>query len=173
MDGSFCNSGFSRSAAFGLLVLALVAAGCSAPKLPEVNLGEVATFPAKIPGLLNPFDKSSKEKKELRAEAEEHLTQPRNLTVGTIQLVHQSGQFVLIRTQGGMDLPATGTLFSYGPDMRPTAELRLSGERKSGFLVADIVKGDPVAGDSVIFHQDPVLPPARSSDTGTEIQYLE
>ena len=71
---------------------------------------------------------------------------------GTIRLVRDSLGFVLIKSAGGGDPPKGSILAVHrGGEREPVAELRLSPEKKMGFVVADIVTGKPEVGDTVLW----------------------
>jgi hypothetical protein len=69
--------------------------------------------------------------------------------VGRITLVNEEAHFVLIDT-GVAPSPAPGETMKSRLSGVETAELKVSEVRKRPFVVADIVKGEPRAGDEVI-----------------------
>lgn len=78
--------------------------------------------------------------------------EPQKYPVGLVHLVQLEGKFVLIRTGSRlMEVSPDGDLMTYDQSGRPTGKLKLSPERKSGFLAADIVEGAPKAGDRVVW----------------------
>jgi hypothetical protein len=71
---------------------------------------------------------------------------------GVIDQVKRSEKFVIISATGPVpDAPATLCTRNFGAD--ETSRLRLSPERKSTLLTADIISGDPGVGDMVFVHQ--------------------
>lgn len=78
---------------------------------------------------------------------------------GTIRLVRNSLGFVLIQNFGASPPPGSELFVHRTSEGQPVATLRVSPETKTGFLVADILSGDPQAGDSVQW----ALPTASSA----------
>ncbi len=84
---------------------------------------------------------------------------PTRVLGGTIRLVRDSLGFVLIKSAGSGDPPMGSILAVHrSGDREPVAELRLSPEKKMGFIVADIVSGKPEVGDTVLWSM-PDAPP--------------
>lgn len=72
---------------------------------------------------------------------------PPPVAVGKVTMVNQELGFVLIQSPVS---PETGAaLQSRDKDGGETASLRVSGEKKPPFIIADILKGKPHAGDTV------------------------
>ena len=75
----------------------------------------------------------------------EHLPEPH--LVGKITLVNQASGFALIDSG---ETPGAGTLLkAVSLDGKQTALLNVSAEQKKPFIIADIVKGAPHAGEQV------------------------
>lgn len=77
---------------------------------------------------------------------------------GTIRLVRPGLGFVLIQSSGGAPPPGSELDVHRGGTDRPVAALRVSPETKTGFVVADILSGEPREGD-VVFWSLPTAPP--------------
>lgn len=72
---------------------------------------------------------------------------PRPVAIGKVAMVNQDLGFVLIQTPL---TPETGTaLQTRSKDGSETAQLRVSAEKKQPFIIADIMKGKPLAGETV------------------------
>lgn len=78
------------------------------------------------------------------------LTQ--KLPVGSVHLVQEDARFVLIRSSRLTVIAPDAELITYDSGGRPTGRLKLSPERKSGFLAADIIEGRPQTGDRVLLY---------------------
>jgi hypothetical protein len=114
------------------------------------------------------------------AKANNSAPQPQKYPVGSVHLVQTDRKFVLIRTGSRlMEVSPDGELMTYDQAGRPTGKLKLSPERKSGFLAADIVEGAPKTGDRVVWFGNLNGNGSRSSDPfrdspGTEpVEVLE
>ena len=70
---------------------------------------------------------------------------------GTIRLVRDSLGFVLIESSGTPPPPKSEITVVRGSRAEPVAQLRVSPEAKTGFVVADILTGEPRAGDVVMW----------------------
>ncbi len=79
---------------------------------------------------------------------------PANRAAGVVHLVNDRGRFVLVKSlSGGRSNVTAGTIWmAYDSNGKPSAKLKVSAERKGAFVVADIVRGTPGRGDSVVLH---------------------
>lgn len=68
--------------------------------------------------------------------------------IGTIALVSREQRFVLIDSTAFYTLP-TGTDITGVSGQQETSLLRVTGQRKHPFFIADIIEGDPKPGDRV------------------------
>jgi len=107
---------------------------------------------AKLPSLFGGKNKADAD--AAKAAAEQEANVPGNRAAGVVHLVSDRGRFVLVKSlTGGRSKVAAGTSWmSYDANGKPSAKLKVSGERKGVFVVADIVKGSPNRGDSVVLH---------------------
>ena len=80
------------------------------------------------------------------------VLQPQQLPIGSVHLVQEDSRFVLIRTSRLTSVSPDAELLTYDMGGRPTGKLKISPERKSGFLAADIVEGHPQTGDRVLMY---------------------
>ena len=121
--------------------------------------------------------KKSEEKKAAEAGATREadaMSGPMKIPVGN---VHGDGGFVLIRSSRAASVDPGTNIYSYGPGGMQTATLQVSAARKSSFLTADIVSGNPMRGDNVVMDftlrkkapEGPNMVPGGDSD----IQVLE
>ena len=117
-------------------------------------------------GGLIPFGGDRKsEKTEAEAPAPAVPVTP-DKVLGTVRFAYDN--FVLIYTPVKLNIPAGTKVTTVGKDgVRRGVELTLSNERKGTFLVADVVSGQPLAGDLVV-----IVPPAHGA-TVAEYQVLE
>lgn len=94
------------------------------------------------------------DKNKAKAATEQEANVPGNRAAGVVHLVNDRGRFVLVKSlTGGRSNVAVGTTWmAYDANGKPSAKLKISGERKGAFVVADIVKGSPSRGDSVVLH---------------------
>lgn len=77
-----------------------------------------------------------------------HAPRPKHRLVGTIVTVNDSNRFVLI--DAGPLYPASpGEALKSFQNGQETGVLTVSPERRSSFIIADIVKGTPHQGDQV------------------------
>ncbi len=80
--------------------------------------------------------------------------------IGVVEMVNPEQRFVLVRTQGKILIPAGQELTAMDAS-GTTTKLKVSPEKKQDFLIADIVDGNPRAGNVVVFKLDrTALPPA-------------
>lgn len=90
-------------------------------------------------------------------EEEKKLTEDRETKyfIGEICLIQKSLEFVLIKSSKVK--PGKGAiLYAIGKgEITSKAKLSLSPERRPGFIVADIVEGQPALGDWVFYKSDP------------------
>lgn len=70
------------------------------------------------------------------------------LLIGTVALVNEAMRFVLVDV-GSNYAAAPGSTLKCIANRQESAVLTVSPERKSPFIIADIVKGDPHPGDQV------------------------
>jgi hypothetical protein len=89
--------------------------------------------------------KRSRARKE-RDAAAAHRAEP--LRIGTIALVNEEEQFVLI-DNGNSPTPPTGTALKSFTGAAESAVLSVGSVRRTPFVIADIVKGTPRKGDTV------------------------
>lgn len=106
----------------------------------------------KIPKLFGKKEKAEKAETKLEEEASPGV--PGNRMAGVVHLVNDRGHFVLVKsiTGGRIQVPEGTIWMSYDASGKPSAKLKVSEERKGVFVVADIVKGSPSRGDSVVLH---------------------
>ena len=101
------------------------------------------------------------------------LAMPGSMTVGTVHMVERRNDFLLIKASRLTKIDYGTMLISQNADGHQTAELKVSPERNSQFLVADIVRGDPEVGDVVkligVRSEDGSVVPVG----GDEVQVLE
>lgn len=168
----------------GLLVIALL------PMLALTGCGVVERAPAmgasalKAANPLNWFggDKKRKGQGEKGEDGDKDggdaasnpmLAMPGSATLGTVYMVERRNDFLLIKASRLSEVKYGTTLISQNADGHQTAELKLSPERNSQFLVADILRGDPEVGDVVkvvgVRGEDGAILPAG----GDELQVLE
>lgn len=74
---------------------------------------------------------------------------PGSATLGTVHMVERRNDFLLIKASRLTKIDYGTMLISQNANGHQTAELKLSPERNSQFLVADIVRGNPEVGDVV------------------------
>ena len=86
--------------------------------------------------------------------------------IGTVRFAYDN--FVLIYTPIKLTVPAGTRVTTVGKDGLPqNVQLSMSAERKGAFLVADVVSGQPMAGDLVVLASGP------KSSTVADYQVLE
>ncbi len=84
-----------------------------------------------------------------RAKAPAATAPPRPRVVGEVAVVDEEKRFVLIDLQSYLYVPLPGTALYTTNAAGETAHLKASPEQKRPFIAADIVDGDPAAGDEV------------------------
>lgn len=91
------------------------------------------------------------------------------VVIGTVHMTNPQMNFALIQTPGRASLPPGADLISSN-EGGESSRMKVSPERKGVFLTADIVSGEPVKGDMVIWLRgeaavsEPVnTPPAEPS----------
>jgi hypothetical protein len=98
---------------------------------------------------------------------------PSSATLGVVHMVDRRNDFLLIKASRKTKMEYGTPLISLGSNGHQTAELKLSPERNSQFLVADIVRGEPEIGDVVkligVRGEDGGIVPVG----GDEVQVLE
>lgn len=72
------------------------------------------------------------------------------VTIGSIQMTNPELGFALIHTPVRAAIPAGADLISSN-EGGETSRMKMSPERKGPFMTADIVSGNPVKGDAVIW----------------------
>jgi hypothetical protein len=83
--------------------------------------------------------------------------------IGVVELVNPEQRFVLIRTHGKLSI-AAGQEITAMDAGGTTTKLKVSPEKKQDFLIADIVDGNPRAGNLVVFKPvKAAAPPASPS----------
>lgn len=114
-----------------------------------------ATLPVKM--VSNTATKGIRAKKQRREQERQEEIQKTaasgqtEVLGGTVKLVRKSLGFVLIQSQGRRP-PQGSVLYAQRSGVAdPVAKLKLSPEVKTGFVVADIVSGDPREGDLVMW----------------------
>lgn len=98
------------------------------------------------------------------------------IPIGTVHMVDQGGQFVLIKSSRTTELEPDAQIISYGPDARMSSHLKASPARKGAFLTADLVDGLPSVGDLVMVVQSMSRKPGEDGESGfvdSDIQVLE
>lgn len=118
-----------------------------------------------------------------KEESEESVAQVNDeptmmIPVGTIHVIRPEENFVLIRSSRFLGIEPGTDLVAYRNGSMESAQLRVSPARKGQFVTADILAGDPRAGDQVLMNYSQVHRPAESPmnqpQTGRdEIQVLE
>jgi hypothetical protein len=148
---------------------------CSALELSGLAAPFVSA--ARFVGGLWPFGAERKEQKaEQKAEqraAEKAAEVPPVPTttapdqvIGTVRFAYDN--FVLIYTPIKLTVPAGTRVTTVGKDGLPQdVQLSMSAERKGTFLVADVISGQPMAGDLVVLASGP------KSSTVADYQVLE
>lgn len=77
------------------------------------------------------------------------LPSDEEMAVGEVSFVRSGGQpFVLVRTRGKVELPEKAMLHGKGEEGQ-LSTMRLSGEKRGAYIVADILSGRPKLGDLV------------------------
>jgi hypothetical protein len=99
--------------------------------------------------------KNSKRKKAAEAMGRNQAEAPKEIIVGQIELVNPMSQFVLIRSNRTMEV-ATDTELGFFHNGQLAGKIRVTPERKSLFLTADILSGSPAKGDAVMLTTAPV-----------------
>lgn len=117
-------------------------------------------------GGLMPFGSERKAEKAAEVPVPEEVSAEPDQVLGTIRFAYDN--FVLIYTPVKLNVPAGTKVTTLGKDGVPRGvELSLSDERKGAFLVADVISGQPLAGDLV------VIVPGNRGATVAEYQVLE
>lgn len=124
--------------------------------------------------------KTTEEKKSNPAAAPLADAPSVRIPVGTLHVVRREGDFVLIRSTRFLVIEPGTDLFAYGNGGNETARLRVSPARKGQFVTADILSGEPAAGDQVFMEyvnpqqSGAAVPKAAGAGAaGDEIQVLE
>ena len=118
-----------------------------------------------VGGLL-PFGGDRKEEKAAEDPIPPVVSAEPDKVLGTIRFAYDN--FVLIYAPVKLNVPAGTKVTTIGKDGVPRGvELTLSNERKGSFLVADVVSGQPKAGDLV------VIIPGNRGATVAEYQVLD
>ena len=65
-------------------------------------------------------------------------------------MVDKEKRFVLIDLQSNLYLPEPGVMLRTLRDGTETAKLKVAPERKRPFIAADVITGEPAAGDQVV-----------------------
>ena len=99
-------------------------------------------------GLFGKKEDGAESEKEI--EPDRPMIEPQKLPIGNVHLVHDTGGFVLIQSSRLANISPEAELFTYNLAGRPTGKLKISPERKGSFLTADIIQGNPSAGDRVL-----------------------
>jgi hypothetical protein len=76
--------------------------------------------------------------------------------LGEVSYVEANARFVLVRTGRTIKLK-TGAALEARRNQERVAELSYSPEYRQGFLVADILRGNPAIGDLVMIHSSEIL----------------
>lgn len=99
------------------------------------------------------------------------------IPVGSLHVVREDENFVLIRSTRFLQIEPGTDLMVFGNGGIETARLRVSPARKGQFVTADIVSGMPKVGDQVVMdYVAPNQAAAAAGGTGgadDEIQVLE
>lgn len=100
----------------------------------------VASAPSQMPQPTPP------ESKPATSQTSQAVVTPDNSLAGKVMTYNSVGRFVVLRFPAGQ-MPKDGqTLFIYRGGLK-VGELKISGEQRDDFIVADIVSGDAQAGD--------------------------
>ena len=104
-------------------------------------------------------------------EAENKAPEPVELPIGKVHFVHPKGEFVLVKS--GVVVQMTPNSRLEGRTLgRKTSDLALSPERRSGFLVADVLTGRPEVGDAVFYIREAIVgeaPPEEGHFSGERL----
>jgi len=142
-----------------LLLISAMIPGCSV--VPQIT----GSTKSALAGVMSTFSfGGDKEKAEKGDDAQKPKRETSEQTVvGTIRFNYEG--FVLIYTPTKANV-APGTIVTVlGKDGKPQdVEMKISAERKESFLVADIIRGDPKAGQLVITSATPSTSSGGSSD---------
>ena len=139
---------------FTSLLLALAIAGCATPK--------------KEPTQVKPKPEAAAKKTPIhwlswlkfpKKTPPPPLATPIDWT-GVIRLLNEDERFVLIQAQGGRGVIA-GEKYLCIRDAAETGVLRMTALRNPPFLIADILSGDPLAGDKVYLPSPTVVAPSQ------------
>lgn len=101
------------------------------------------------------------------------LPRPQKRPIGTVHLVQPAAGFLLIQSSRTLAVAPEAELMTYDAGGRPTGKLKLSPERKSGFLAADIVEGHPQVGDRVLLFSVEGAPGGPALPEGPAVEVLE
>ena len=125
-----------------------------------------------------PWKKDAAAATDAAAAVEETPAPPAmRIPAGTIHHVDPAGKFVLIRSSRLLQIEP-GTIISVLDNQgAPVASVEVSPARKGQFLTADIVSGQPTAGQQTIMDFAPPAPgspaPAPGTTGADDIQILE
>lgn len=172
-DSGKRESGSGRRLLALMLPLALLLPGCGVVK----NAPAMGASALKAANPLNWFGGDEEEKDPPEnpdgSAVKPSPPMPGSATLGTVHMVERRNGFLLIKASRLTKVDYGTMLISQNADGQQTAELKLSPERNSQFLVADIVRGDPEVGDVVkmvgVRGEDGTIDPAG----GDEVQVLE
>lgn len=92
---------------------------------------------------------------KLRKVAKDQKDEPEGLkAIGTVEMVNPEAGFVIVHTMSNVPV-APGTELTAVSGDGQTSKLKVTPERKSIFITADIVSGAPVKGDTVLVGPSP------------------
>lgn len=84
--------------------------------------------------------------------------------LGEVSYVDERSRFVLVRTGRTIRLK-TGAALEARRQQERVAELSYSPENRRGFLVADILRGNPALGDLVMIHSSEIVDMAAARES--------
>ena len=141
-----------RLAFFIFLLMALALAGCAIPKkAPPAAKTKTEAEAKKTPIHWLSWLKPPKKIPPPPSATPIHWT-------GIIRLVNEDDRFVLIESQSSSGV-TPGEKYLSIRDTKETGVLRMTALKNSPFLIADILSGDPLAGDRVYLPTPTVATP--------------
>ena len=155
---SFPTSFFNNGPLFLVLFVSLTIAGCATSKkdTPSTEARpEAVSAGKKAPVPWLSWLKFSKKTPPPPSATPIHWT-------GVIRLVNEEARFVLIQSQSSSAV-TPGEKYLCIRDTTETGILRMTALKNSPFLIADILSGDPLAGDRVYLPSPTVASPAPQS----------
>ncbi len=84
------------------------------------------------------------------------------VVIGSVELVNPEARFVVVHLLANVPISAGTELSTAGPSGH-VAKLKVTPERKTVFITADITSGEPQKGDTVLRGPTPAAAPATTS----------